>query len=229
MNKEQQLKYDQALIVSLSDEYNRVKEVADALRNDINSLDFEERMPDSQERYLLVEKLKTTEGYQTNLLNRIRFYRHRIQVNKPQPWEVDEAIRQQDVQNRPVCGDAIDTKVESHHCGLDTRRHNEAAKKLCDLLVKGRKVVYAPGEKCNKCGGNLFEGFGEEEGGEIICFNCASQINNEELQQALDEYKAACLHHGDRGARFSQGKRMCLLRGVYRRGDHLRDKGQFSL
>lgn len=119
MNKEQQLKYDQALIVSLSDEYNRVKEIADALRNDINSLDFEERMPDSQERYLLVEKLKTTEGYQTNLHNRIRFYRHRIQVNKPQPWEVDEAIRQQDVQNRPVCGDAIDTKVESHHCGLD--------------------------------------------------------------------------------------------------------------
>ena len=159
MNKEQQLKYDQALVVSLSDEYNRVKEIADALRNDINSLDFEERMPDSQERYLLVEKLQTTEAYQTNLHNRIRFYRHRIQVNKPQPWEVDEAIRQQDVQNRPVCGDGIDTKVESHHCGQDATSQvgdgsavvNEAQVPNSIKSLIGMQVIDVNGEKCDYC------------------------------------------------------------------------------
>jgi hypothetical protein len=177
MNKQQQLNSDKKVLASLEAEYKRARRVTDSVRAHVTDINFEDMVPDPQERYLMMDELHVYEQVQQNLLNRIRFYRNRVKGAE---------------QSSQVCCDDIATQQD---------RQNEAALKLCNLLVKGRMSVYAPSKKCAKCGGNLLCGIGVKEGKEIICFNCANQITNEELQQALDEYRAACTHHCGQDAR----------------------------
>jgi len=203
MNKEQQLNSDKKVLASLEAEYKRAQRVIYSIRALVTDLNFEELIPDSQERCLMVDELQAYDYIRTNLMNRIRFYRARVKREESiKDWtqykKTDSTHIGVDVSDEgdhgarcQVCGDDIAT----HHCGQDTRRRDEAAAKLCDLLVKCRMAVYAPGEKCAKCGGDLLCGFGTKDGDETICFNCANQITNDELQQALDEYRAACTHH----------------------------------
>lgn len=180
MNNNKQQRLDK-----LTAEYNDLNGKISRLDAFLNRLDFETTVPDTQEQMLMQHQLQAMRSYRTNLKERIQLLQVQIQAGSP-------------------CDDRVVTSA-AHHCGQDTRHRDEAAKKLCALLVKGRMAVYAPGKKCNKCGGNLFEGIGTEEGGEIICFNCANQITNEELQQALDEYRAACLNHcGQDAVNFEQ-------------------------
>lgn len=123
-NEEQRIYYERKLEV-LEKDYNRVRATTNALRCDISDLSFEERVQDPQERYLLVEKLKTLEGVQTNMLNLIRFYRHKVNANKPEPWEEANAIRTINTPCGPVNlvnQDKV-SKEElcemTHHCGQD--------------------------------------------------------------------------------------------------------------
>lgn len=164
----------------LTDEFDELNGKINRLSDFINSIHFEDVVEDVKEQNLMTGQFLAMCNYRANLKARIRILRDQIQR--------DREIPPIQVMHDPSFDDA-------NHCGQDTRHRDEAAKKLCDLLVKGRMIVFAPGKKCDKCGGNMFEGFGEEEGGKILCFNCASQITNEELQQALDEYRSACLHH----------------------------------
>lgn len=170
MNDNKQQRLDK-----LTAEYNDLNGKISRLDAFLNRLDFETTVPDSEEQMLMQHQLNAMRSYRTNLKERIQLLQAQIKAGSP-------------------CDDRVVTSA-THHCGQDTRHRDEAAKKLCDLLVKGRMIVYVPDKKCDKCGGNMFEGFGEEEGGKILCFNCASQITTEELQQALDEYRSACLHH----------------------------------
>ena len=190
MNKEEvqaamddlKAKQDLFLISKLEEEYNELSDKCNKLYKFIYSLDFKEKVPDSNEQCLLQEQHKRMEAYRTNLYQRIEHYRIKVKIALGCDYFAS-------------WGDVAEKIHQKHHCGQDTRRRDEAAAKLCDLLVKGRMAVYAPGKKCAKCGGDLFEGFGTVEGEKILCFNCTSQITNDELQQALDEYRAACLHH----------------------------------
>lgn len=170
MNK-QQTNSDKKILAFLEAEYNKVRRETDCLRLHVTDLNFEENVPDPQERHLMTEQLDAFEGVQKNLMNRILFYRNRVKGAE---------------QSSQACGDAIATQQD---------RQNEATQKLCNLCFKVRNMVYAPSEKCAKCGGDLLYGLGAKDGDETICFNCANQITNEELQQALDEYRAACTHH----------------------------------
>jgi hypothetical protein len=196
MNKEQvtavmddlKVKQDLYRLHKLEKEYNDLSDKCNKLYKFIYSLDFADKVRNADEQILLQEQHKRMEAYRTNLYQRIQFYRSLIAINNGYdiltPWcEVAEKIDQEAVESA------------AHNCDQDTRRRDEAAAKLCDLLVKGCMAVYAPSEKCAKCGGDLFEGLGVKEGEKILCFNCASQITNDELQQALDEYRAACSHH----------------------------------
>ena len=189
MNKQQQPTTDNTtdntqLIQKLRSEYEELHKKSCKLYAFRHSLDVDQKMNfDMEALDLMQRQLELMEAYRHNLYLRIRHLaRLSIEIkteHDPNFDEVDPELKAQAL----------------HHCDQDTRRRDEAAAKLCDLLVKCRMVVFAPREKCAKCGGDLFEGLGTAEGEKTLCFNCANQITNDELQQALDEYRAACIHH----------------------------------
>lgn len=234
MNKEALIS-DKKLLASLEDQYEKTRRAADSIRAFVSDLNFEDNVPDQQERFLMMDQLHVYEQVQANLINRIRFYRDRVKMQEDKE-KIAEHLEHEQREFMPILDKMIKTcqlpafsninqeKFEAfqkgnislqeflesvpcneaflkaviqylstaqlNHCDQDTRRHDEAATKLCDLLVKGRL-----GEKCAKCGGYLSCGLGVKEGEEILCFNCANQITIKELQQALDEYRATYTHH----------------------------------
>lgn len=179
MNKEALIS-DKKLLASLEDQYNKTRSAADSIRAFVNDLTFEELVPDARERYLMRNQLTAYEQVQSNLMDRIRFYRDRVKTA--------EGIKDW-AQFKPTDGAQVGVDASTSAAQQD-RCHDEAATKLRNLLVTDRL-----GEKCAKCGGYLSCGLGVKEGEEILCFNCASQITNDELQQALDEYRATYTHH----------------------------------
>jgi len=186
MNKEKvqaamddlKVKQDLFLLSKLEEEYNELSDKCNKLYTYIYSLDFITKVPSCDERCLMQEQHKRMESYRTNLYQRIDFYRCRVKTacgyDVLVPWsEVAKQLQKNGILLSP----------------------QEATQKLFNLFFKAKNMVYAPSEKCAKCGGDLLYGMGAKDGDETICFNCANQITNEELQQALDEYRAACTHH----------------------------------
>lgn len=172
------VKQDLFLLSKLEEEYNELSDKCNKLYTYIYSLDFITKVPSCDERCLMQEQHKRMESYRTNLYQRIDFYRCRVKTacgyDVLVPWsEVAKQLQKNGILLSP----------------------QEATQKLFNLFFKAKNMVYAPSEKCAKCGGDLLYGMGAKDGDETICFNCANQITNEELQQALDEYRAACTHH----------------------------------
>lgn len=127
MNKEEQLNSDKKVLASLEAEYKRAQRVIYSIRALVTDLNFEELMPDSQERCLMVDELQAYDYIRTNLMNRIRFYRARVKREESiKDWSqyknTDSTYIGVDVSNEgshsgccQVCGDDIAT----HHCGQD--------------------------------------------------------------------------------------------------------------
>lgn len=173
--EEQRIYYEKALADAIG-EYKHVSCLVDAIRICVTDIDFEEKFPVSQERYLLVEKMKASEGVQTNLRNSIRFYRAMLKANKPEPWEENEAVRKIGTPCGPVR--VVDTDKVSkeelcemtHHCGLDAANTEEELQSLEELL--GMEVVAICGSKtkCEGCArGNTDCVKLELVGGDYIC------------------------------------------------------------
>ena len=211
MNKEKvqaamddlKVKQDLFLISKLEEEYNELSDKCNKLYTYIYSLDFITKVPDCDERCLMQEQHKRMESYRTNLYQRIDFYRCRVKTacgyDVLVPWS--EAANQ----------------LQKNGILLSPQ---EATQKLFNLFFKAKTLVYAPSEKCAKCGGDLLYGMGAKDGDETICFNCANQITNEELQQALDEYRAACTHHCGQDAEEQHHNYRAIVEG---QGIHIND------
>lgn len=82
MNKQQQLNSDKKVLASLEAEYKRAQHVIYSIRALVTDLNFEDMVPDQQERYLMMDELHVYEQVQQNLLNRIRFYRNRVKLEE---------------------------------------------------------------------------------------------------------------------------------------------------
>lgn len=82
MNKQEQLNSDKKVLASLEAEYNRVRRVTDSVRAFTTDLNFEDLVPDSQERCLMVDQLQAYDYIRINLMNRIRFYRNRVKLEE---------------------------------------------------------------------------------------------------------------------------------------------------
>ena len=110
MDKKEQFNSDKKVLASLEAEYKRAQRVIYSIRALVTDLNFEELIPDSQERCLMVDELQAYDYIRTNLMNRIRFYRNRVKANKPEPWEEDSA----------------------HHCGQDAVNFEQLSDNLTD-------------------------------------------------------------------------------------------------
>lgn len=103
MNNEK-INSDKQVLASLEAEYKRAQRVIYSIRALVTDLNFEEFIPDSQERCLMVDELQAYDYIRTNLMNRIRFYRNRVKSAE---------------QSSQVCGDGIAT----NHCGQDAAHY----------------------------------------------------------------------------------------------------------
>ena len=81
MNK-QQTNSDKKILAFLEAEYNKVRRKTDCIRLHVTDLNFEENVPDPQERYLMMDQLNVFEQVQANIMNRIRFYRSRVKLEE---------------------------------------------------------------------------------------------------------------------------------------------------
>ena len=129
MNKEKQFNSDKKVLALLEAEYKRAQRVIYSIRALVTDLNFEELIPDSQERCLMVDELQAYDYIRTNLMNRIRFYRARVKREESiKDWsqykKTDSTCIGVDVSNEgdhgacsQVCGDDIAT----HHCGQDAK------------------------------------------------------------------------------------------------------------
>ena len=159
MTQEEQRIYYEKTLADAIGEYKHVSCLVDAIRICVTDIDFEEKFPVSQERYLLVEKMKASEGVQTNLRNSIRFYRAMLKANKPEPWEENEAVRKIGTPCGPVR--VVDTDKVSkeelgemmHHCGQDINEHQPTGYTYKELLGMEVMFVYP---HCHKCGYCIF-------------------------------------------------------------------------
>lgn len=179
MNKKEQLNSDKKVLASLEAEYKRAQRVIYSIRALVTDLNFEELMPDSQERCLMVDKLQAYDYIRTNLMNRIRFYRARVKREESiKDWsqykKTDSTYIGVDVSDEgdhgaccQVCGDAIAT----HHCGQDADMDDACCQAAYDpnesqpvdtkpaitgeslkKLVGWQVVsVMPPGHKCQGC------------------------------------------------------------------------------
>ena len=164
---------DERILAQLLGEYKRVCCEADSVRICVNDIDFEETIPDAEERYLMVEQMKVNEEAQAVLRNRIRYYRNRLKANKPEPWEENNAFRTVETLCGPV--KLVDqdkvSKVEmediTHHCGKDADMDDVCCQAAYDPNesqpvdtapmslheLTGMQVVgaYPKGWKCKDC------------------------------------------------------------------------------
>lgn len=170
MNKKEQFNSDKKVLASLEAEYKRALRVIYSIRALVTDLNFEELIPDSQERCLMVDELQAYDYIRTNLMNRIRFYRNRIKANKPEPWEepdngindwskyektnrykisVDVSSEGDNSACCQVCGDNI---TAPHHCGQDAEEEDQTIPRLRHDVL-GKEVICVGGNKsrCVKC------------------------------------------------------------------------------
>lgn len=154
MNKEEvqaalndlKVRQDLFLLSKLEGEYNDLSDKCNKLYTFIYSLDFKEKVPDSNEQCLLQEQHKRMEAYRTNLYQRIDFYRCRVKREEGiKDWsqykKTDSTYIGVDVSNEgshseccQVCGDDIAT----HHCGQDVRvRYDPNESQPVNVPVKG--------------------------------------------------------------------------------------------
>lgn len=127
MDKEEQPNSDKRILASLEAEYKRAQRVINSIRALITDLNFEELIPDSQERCLMEDELQAYDYIRAKLMNRIRFYRNRVKRDENiKDWsqykKTDSVYIGVDVSDEgdhsacsQVCGDGIAT----HHCGQD--------------------------------------------------------------------------------------------------------------
>ena len=164
MNKEQ-LNSDKKVLASLEAEYKRAQRVIYSIRALVTDLNFEELMPDSQERCLMVDELQAYDYIRTNLMNRIRFYRARVKKEESiKDWfqykKTDNTYIGVDVSNEgshseccQVGGDAIAT----HHCGQDASCQvgdgNAAVKGQAGYSTRliGMQVIAIGDQRCDGC------------------------------------------------------------------------------
>ena len=187
MNKEKvqaamddlKVKQDLFLLSKLEKEYNELSDKCNKLYTFIYSLDFKEKVPDSNEQCLLQEQHKRMEAYRTNLYQRIDFYRARVKREESiKDWsqykKTDSTYIGVDVSDEgshseccQVGGDAIAT----HHCGNDADMDDACCQAAYDpnesqpvdtkpaitgeslkKLVGWQVVsVMPPGHKCQGC------------------------------------------------------------------------------
>lgn len=165
MNKEEQLNSDKKVLASLEAEYKRAQRVICSIRALVTDLNFEELMPDSQERCLMVDELQAYDYIRTNLMNRIRFYRARVKKEESiKDWsqykKTDSTYIGVDVSNEgshseccQVCGDDIAT----HHCGQDATCQvgdgSAVVNEIPDSIksLEGMQVIKVCGPKCKDC------------------------------------------------------------------------------
>ena len=153
---QEEITKDKKVLEALEAQYKHVRCLVDSVRTTITDLDFENMVPDADERFLMGGQLHAYEAVQDNLRNRIRLYRNRVKANKPEPWEEADAIRTVGTPCGPVR--VVDTDKVSkeelcemtHHCGLDAVDNEEELKSLMDLI--GMEVVAICGSK-TKCEG----------------------------------------------------------------------------
>jgi len=167
MNKEEQLNSDKKVLASLEAEYKRAQRVIYSIRTFVTDLNFEELMPDSQERCLMVDELQAYDYIRTNLMNRIRFYRARVKKEESiKDWsqykKTDSTYIGVDVSNEgshseccQVCGDGIAT--QQHHCGQDATCQvgdgSAVVNEIPDSIksLEGMQVIKVCGPKCKDC------------------------------------------------------------------------------
>ena len=205
MDKEQQRKYDERRLETLKKEYNDINETVKAIRDDINDLTFEERVPDARERQLMTGRRYALESLQENIRETIVFLRKRIQANRPEPWEEDNAIRTVETPCGPVR--VVNTDKASkeelvgmiHHCGQDAGECKVSCGTLeatvsCKNLL-GMQVVSVGGSKtrCVGCPQENDSCFKVELiGGNYLCLARPQQnerpvISFDEVEQQQDE------------------------------------------
>ena len=169
----QQLNSDKEVLASLEAEYKRAQRVIYSIRALVTDLNFEELIPDSQERCLMVDELQAYDYIRTNLMNRIRFYRARVKREENiKDWSqykrTDSTHIGVDVSDEgdhgarcQVCGDDIAT----HHCGHDAscpvgggcatvQDPNESQPADIHVSLKdlvGMQVVAVNDVPCSKC------------------------------------------------------------------------------
>lgn len=168
MNKEQ-------LYKDLVKEYDELNEKINSLDAFINSLDFEEQVHDFIERELLRGKRHCMRSYRDNLKARIKCIEYQIKKKENDRKTLDDWMNMKgkivnthcgpihlintDERPRPVCGDAIATEQERHHCGLDASCQvddggavvNEAQVPNSIKSLIGMQVIDVKGEKCDYC------------------------------------------------------------------------------
>lgn len=168
MSKEQQLNSDKKILASLEAEYKRAQRVINSIRELVTDLNFEELIPDSQERCLMVDELQAYDYIRTNLMNRIRFYRNRVKRDENiKDWsqykKTDSAYIGVDVSDEgdhsacsQVCGDAIAT----NHCGQDAACpvgdgiavvNDPLPESIAELVGMQIVCAFRSGFKCKDC------------------------------------------------------------------------------
>lgn len=168
MNKEKvqaamddlKVKQDLFLISKLEEEYNELSDKCNKLYTFIYSLDFKEKVPDSNEQYLLQEQHKRMEAYRTNLYQRIEHYRIKVKIalgcDYFDSW-----------------GDVAEKIHQKHHCGQDAHDPfgelgtegnpiplpspvddgSAAVNEIPDSIksLEGMQVIKVCGPKCKDC------------------------------------------------------------------------------
>ena|GEM_PF-2930333 len=127
MNKEQQLNSDKEVLASLEAEYKRAQRVIYSIRALVTDLNFEELIPDSQERCLMVDELQAYDYIRTNLMNRIRFYRARVKREESiKDWTQDKktdsthiCVDVSDEGDHGACSQVCGDDIATNHCGRD--------------------------------------------------------------------------------------------------------------
>lgn len=117
MNKEEIIK-DKKVLEALENQYKHVRCLVDSVRTTITDLDFEDMVPDADERFLMGGQLHAYEAVQDNLKNRIRFYRARIKREDGiKDWSEFKKTDRYSI-NVDVSREG-DHSTTQHHCGQD--------------------------------------------------------------------------------------------------------------
>ena len=154
MNKEKvqaamddlKVKQDLFLIYKLEEEYNELSDKCNKLYTFIYSLDFKEKVPDSNEQCLLQEQHKRMEAYRTNLYQRIEHYRIKVKIALGCDYFAS-------------WGDVAEKIHQDHHCGQDASVQDPNESQPADTVPESLKElvgmqavsVMPPGHKCQGC------------------------------------------------------------------------------
>lgn len=157
MNKQQ-------LHKDLVTEYDELNEKINALDAFINSIDFEEQVPDIIERELLRGKRHCMRNYRDNLMARIKCIECQIKKEENDRKALDDWMNMKGKVVDTLCGPVhLVNTDEQHHCGQDAScpvGGGSAAvitgDSLKDLL--GMEVISVGDMPCDACNPDNYDG-----------------------------------------------------------------------